>query len=114
MRISWGLIVCALASFAAGYLLFRNTLPERAAISSALSAARNAHSKPGQATSEATSLSRNERIAAVLAAAEDPDGLRRDHALFVALQQMQPGDFLTATSDVEALAVRDGLRKPRD
>ncbi len=45
-----------------------------------------------------------ERVAWLLEICRQPAGLARDHALYEAIQHLQPGDFLAAVADLPALA----------
>ena len=45
----------------------------------------------------------HERVSWLLEICRQPDGLARDHALYVAIQRMKPGDFLAAIADLRGL-----------
>src|SRR5215218_6872654 len=51
-----------------------------------------------------TDASPKERVGWLLETCKQPSSLRRDHALYDAIQHLQPGDFLAAIADLQELA----------
>ncbi len=96
--------VCLTAAFLAGFVAFHPGWKKTAPLTdgSAASFAQAAEKiEDGHLLQNATP---QERVAWLLEICRQPGGLARDHALYEAIQQMQPGDFLASVADLPALA----------
>ncbi len=104
LALRWGLPpLLALGGFALGYAVF---FPELASSSLTDGSAASFHDtadkiSKGNLLEKASPL---ERVAWLLEVCKQPKSLRRDHALFETIQQLQPGDFLAAVADVRELS----------
>jgi hypothetical protein len=96
--------LCALLSFTGGYIAFHPGWQRAPALANQ---APDSFRRTAEALHRGNLLdaaSPQERIGWLLEVCRQPPSLARDHALYNALQRMQPGDFIAAFADLPALA----------
>src|SRR5688572_16636508 len=100
----WGVPpLLALGSFALGFWVFLPGISSRKLSDGSLSSFKSTADKISRENllEKASPL---ERIAWLLEISAQPKSLHRDHALFEAIQQLQPSDFLAAVADLPELS----------
>ncbi len=101
-------LACALAGFVVGYAGFRGGISVAPVQPSTL--VEGPSPQPAIAVAAGSS---EDRVAALLAAARELDPLRRDAALFHAIERLLPGDLPGATGDLPGFVARLG-KLPRN
>src|SRR5262245_57474138 len=88
-------LLLSIGSFALGYVVFFPGLADSQISDGSAASFEDTASKisKGKLLEQASPL---ERVAWLLEVCKQPTSINRDHALFEAIQQLEPGDFLVA------------------
>jgi hypothetical protein len=106
---------CGLAAYIAGWLVYHPGWDEAEPLTDGSAASFQKTAERIDREQLLDSASPQERVRWLLEICKQPAGLARSHALYVVIQQMQPGDFFAAVADLPALgrelaAMEDFLR----